>query len=81
MLLIVTDAHPKWPEVQVMTTTTASKTIEVLREMFARDGIPEYLVSDNGPQFVSAEFGNFYISDRPRIIQRLMGLWNAWCRQ
>ena len=56
MLLIVTDAHSKWPEVQVMTTTTASKTIEVLREMFARYGIPEYLVSDNGPQFVSAAF-------------------------
>ena len=60
MLLIVTDAPSKWPEVQVTTTTTASKTIEVLREMFARYG---YLVSDNGPQFVSAEFGNFCASN------------------
>ena len=43
----------------IMSYTTASKTIQVLRSMFARYGIPEQLVSDNGPQFVSEEFGQF----------------------
>ncbi len=56
---IAVDAHSKWPEVQYMTTTTAVKTIQVLRQMFARYGIPEQLVSDNGPQFVSEEFARF----------------------
>ena len=30
-----------------------------MREMFSRNGLPECLVSDNGPQFVSAMFQNF----------------------
>ena len=30
MLLVVTDAHSKWPEVSVMTSTMATKTIAVL---------------------------------------------------
>ena len=36
MLLVVIDAHLKWPEVVVLTSTTATKTIEALRELFAR---------------------------------------------
>ena len=59
MLLVVTDAHSKWPEVVVLTSTTAARTIEALRELFARFGIPRQLVSDNGPQFISREFASF----------------------
>ena len=59
MLLIATDAFSKWPEVIIMTYTSSSKTIAALREMFARNGIPRELVSDNGPQFVSHEFQLF----------------------
>ena len=36
-----------------------TKTIQILRSLFARYGIPEQLVFDNGPQFVSEEFGTF----------------------
>ncbi|RXN30262.1 putative protein K02A2.6-like protein [Labeo rohita] len=57
--LVVVDACTKWPEVFSMTSTTASQTVTVLRELFARTGVPEQLVSDNGPQFVSAEFQVF----------------------
>ena len=59
MFLIVVDAHSKWPEVVAMKKTTTDRTINVLRDMFARWGIPEQLVSDNGPQFTSAEFEKF----------------------
>ncbi|XP_061878364.1 uncharacterized protein K02A2.6-like [Entelurus aequoreus] len=59
MFLVVVDAYSKWPEVQVMKTTTTEKTVQALRSMFARNGVPETLVSDNGPQFTAAEFGAF----------------------
>ena len=40
-----------------LTTTTA--TITELRRLFSRYGLPEQLVSDNGPQFASDEFQTF----------------------
>lgn len=46
--LVVVDSYSKWPEVFNMSTTTASKTIDVLRDLFARTGIPDQIVSDNG---------------------------------
>ena len=59
--LIAVDAHSKWPEVQEMKSTTAAKTIEVLRHLFARFGLPKQLVSDNGPQFVAEEFAEVLV--------------------
>ncbi|KAL0198627.1 hypothetical protein M9458_007167 [Cirrhinus mrigala] len=59
MFLVVVDAHSKWPEVAVMNSTSSEKTIEELRSVFSRFGIPQQLVSDNGPQFVSEEFQSF----------------------
>ena len=58
--LVIMDAHSKWPEVIYMktNTTTASLIVE-LRRVFAAFGLPRQVVSDNGPQFVSAEFEKF----------------------
>ena len=56
---IVVDAHTKWPEVISMKATTANNTITVLRSLFARYGIPNQIVSDNGPQFTSEEYRQF----------------------
>jgi len=59
MFLIVVDAYSKWPEVQCMRNTTASETIEAFRKLFSTWGLPLQLHTDNGPQFVSAEFEHF----------------------
>uniref|UniRef100_A0A3P8SHE6 Integrase catalytic domain-containing protein n=1 Tax=Amphiprion percula TaxID=161767 RepID=A0A3P8SHE6_AMPPE len=40
-------------------TATTTQVISKLAATFARFGVPEELVSDNGPQFTSAEFGRF----------------------
>ena len=59
MFLVVVDSHSKWPEVIPMTTTSAARTIEELRKLFATHGLPEQLVCDNGSQFTSDEFRTF----------------------
>jgi len=58
-ILTLVDYRSKWPEAAIMKTTTSSKVITVLTEIFARFGNPRVLVSDNGPQFVSEEFEGF----------------------
>lgn len=51
---IVVDAYSKWPEVFETVTTTSDFVIKALSSLFAKFGNPETIVSDNGPQFVSA---------------------------
>ena len=59
MLLIIVDATSKFMDVHVMNKTTSQQTIDRLRHTFALNGLPKELVSDNGPQFTSAEFSEF----------------------
>ena len=54
-----TDAHLKLAEIFEMTQTTSSKNIAILRYRFACYGLPEQIISDNGPQFTSAEITEF----------------------
>ena len=42
-----------------MLSTTSTTTIQCLRGVFARFGLPERIVTDNAPNFVSAEFSHF----------------------
>ena len=59
MFMVVVDSHSKWLEVEIMPNMTSETTIEKLCDLFARFGVPERLVSDNGPQFSSSEFTEF----------------------
>ena len=59
MLMVVIDAHSKWPGIFVMESTTAEATVSTLRSLFARTGLPDQIVSDNGPQFTSEAFRKF----------------------
>eukprot|EP00731_Ephydatia_muelleri_P026680 Em0018g780a len=69
MFFLLMDAHSKWPEVYEMTSTTAQKTVDILRHIFAAYGLPEQLVSDNGPQFVAKEFEDFMLKNGIRHIR------------
>ena len=58
-LLVIVDAFSKWLEVVPTSRMTATSTINVLRELFARFGLPKLVVSDNGTQFASEEFAEY----------------------
>ncbi|XP_062551120.1 uncharacterized protein K02A2.6-like [Armigeres subalbatus] len=57
--LLAVDSFSKWPEIIRTRQITASTTITILRNIFARLGMPETLVSDNGTQFTSSLFTQF----------------------
>lgn len=59
MYLLVIDSYSKWIEVNPMVSTTTNDTIRVLRSIFATHGLPEIIVSDNGPQFIADTFKAF----------------------
>ena len=63
------DAHSKWPEVCIMISTTAAKTIAVLQEIVSRNGLPRQLVSDNGPQFIGEDFARLMVENSVKHIR------------
>ena len=59
ILLVVVDYFSNYIEVANIQTPTSRKVIKSLQDIFARFGIPDTLVTDNGPQFAAAEFASF----------------------
>ena len=57
--LIMVDSYSKWMEVKEMKKTNSFSTIRTLKHWFASLGLPNQLVTDNGPQFTSLEFGSY----------------------
>ena len=57
------DAHSKWIDAVPLQTATTTTIINVLRRFFASFGLPEELVSDNGPQFTSQDFKVFCLNN------------------
>ncbi|XP_058023862.1 uncharacterized protein K02A2.6-like, partial [Ahaetulla prasina] len=57
--LVVVDAYSKWLEIILMRSMTAEAVISVLRHLFVTHGLPDTLVSDNGPQFTATQFEEY----------------------
>ena len=57
--LVMTDYYSRYKEVCYLPNETAHTVIGKIKSCFARYGIPETVVSDNGPYFTSAEFKKF----------------------
>ena len=75
-LLVVTDCFSNYIEVARLSATSTQTVVRELKTMFARFGISEILVTDNGPQFSSNEFQVFargwsfnYVTTSPRYPQ------------
>ena len=59
ILLVVSDYYSNYIEVARLNNLTTRAVVKELKEIFARFGVPDALVTDNGPQFSSAEFAVF----------------------
>ena len=61
--LIITDYYSSFPEVLLINKGaahgTSAVTIEKMKSIFARHGIPQVVISDGGPQFSSEMFSEF----------------------
>lgn len=58
-VLLIVDSTSKWIDLYLMKQTTASEVISKFRKSFSVFGIPQYVVTDNGPPFSSQEFIKF----------------------
>ncbi|UYV60122.1 K02A2.6-like, partial [Cordylochernes scorpioides] len=75
--LVVIDYYSRFPEVVQLDRLTANVVVRSCKSIFARHGIPETVVSDNGTQFGAArEFANFarqygftHVTSSPRFPQ------------
>ena len=56
MYLVVVDAYSKGLDVQLMNSVTSESTIAKLKNTFATHGLPQKIVTDNGPSFTSSMF-------------------------
>lgn len=57
------DAYSKYAGVYRVKQADAELTVKVLRKIFAFFGLPNQIVSGNGPAFISEEFQNFLRSN------------------
>ena len=74
--LLVVDYFSRYPEITKLTSTTSFDIINALKSAFSRYGIPEMVMSDNGPQYSSQEFRDFakaynfnHITSSPHLAQ------------
>ena len=57
--LVLVDYYSSFIELDYLADTSSQTVIHKLKMHFARHGVPDYVVSDNGPQYTSSEFRRF----------------------
>ena len=76
VLLVICDYYSNFIEVERLNNTTTCGVTKALKAQFARYGVLDTVVSDNGPQFGSKEFAVFaktwgftHVTSSPRYPQ------------
>jgi hypothetical protein len=57
--VILVDYYSRYIETAPIAELSTNAVVTVLKSLFSRWGLPDTLISDNGPQFASQEFANF----------------------
>ena len=58
-IVVLIDYFTGWVEVEPLKRIESKDIIKFLSTVFSRHGIPELLITDNGPQFISAQIKGF----------------------
>ena len=74
--LIVIDYYSRWIESKSLDNLSSESIVYILKEILALHGIPNIIISDNGPQFSAATFRQFamnygfvHVTSSPRYPQ------------
>ena len=59
LLMVVIDDYSRFPEVEIVSSTSNACVLPKLESIFARQGYPEVLKTDNGPPMNSSQFTEF----------------------
>lgn len=57
--LLIVDYYSNYFEICLLSNTRSTTVIQHTKSIFARHGIPDVVISDNGPQYSSQEFEEF----------------------
>ena len=68
--LLIADYYSRFPVTRKVRSTTASATIDTLKQVFSEYGVPKTVMSDNGPPFSSKEFESFATKHRALLPAR-----------
>lgn len=73
-LFVIIDYFSRYKEIKIMKSITAKNTIEVLKEIFSRLGLPVSITSDNGKQFAN-EYTQSYCDENGIKLFRTIPYW------
>ena len=57
--IIVVDYYSRWFDIKELSDESSHSVIKALKEVFATHGIPDVIMSDNGPQYSAEAFRQF----------------------
>ena len=61
-ILVIVDAYSRFPIAEIVRSTAAPTIIPKLDQVFAMHGLPEEIVTDNGPPFNSSDFERYLMT-------------------
>jgi transposase InsO family protein len=66
-IFMVVDKFSKWIKVKHAASITAAKVVEFIEEIMNRFFVPNNIITDNGTQFTTREFRDFYLASGIKI--------------
>ena len=57
--LLIVDYYSRWIEICLLQSLTSPSVVQHTKSIFARHGIPDEVISDNGPQYASQQYTKF----------------------